>query len=94
MVIHWAGCLLEELDVLKEYKKVNISVNLGSIPKASGRSLTEIQRRITVEKSSMARLRNVTCNLKITKEKSERLIKTLVFPVFLVCGSNMDIEDR
>ena len=74
---------LPDFKVLNEYKKVETFINMGSTTEAIGGSWAEIRCRITLRKSAMTRLWNVTCNQKIFKEPRKDLIRTLVFPVVL-----------
>ena len=75
---------LPQSDVLKAYKKVDTFVYLGSTVQANGGSLAEIQCRIVLGKSAMTRLLNVTCNWKMSKEKTRwMLIRTFEFPILL-----------
>ncbi len=62
----------------------------------NGGSTAEIRRQIALGKSAMARLRNVTCNTKISRETRKGLIRSLVFSVVLYGAETWTLkkEDR
>ena len=61
IVVHWAKSLPVST-ALSEYEKDYAFVYLGSIIEADGSSSAEIQRRVALSKSAMAKLLNVACN--------------------------------
>lgn len=65
MVIDRAECLLVSTGQAEKFKNF---VYLGSMIEANRGCSEEIQRRITLGKSVMTRLRNITCNKKISRE--------------------------
>lgn len=64
-----------------EYEKVSRFVYLGSTVEAGKGSSAEIQCRIALSKSTMTRLRNITCSRNISRKT--KLIRLFVFSVFL-----------
>ncbi len=83
---------LPDSTALGEYEKVNTFVYLGSTVDANGGSSAEIRRRIALGKSAMTRLRNVTCNRIISRKTRKRLIKSLVFSVFLYASETWTLK--
>ena len=95
MVVYRAESLPNST-ALGECKKVNTIVYLGSIIESNEGSLMEIWRRIALGKAAMTRLRNITCSKNISRETRKRLIRSLVFSVFVYAAETwtMKAEDR
>lgn len=82
MIVDRSGVLdltgaLNELDVVNEFIYLESSVN------NTGDCTAEINRRITMAKSSMARLTKIWKDRAISLAVKTRLVRTLVFSIFL-----------
>ena len=82
MIIDRAGSL-QRSDELRELEQVHSFVYLGSLVSDTGSCKQEICRRIQIAKQAMTRLDKIWRDRGISRPTKVRLVKTLVFSIFL-----------
>lgn len=68
-------------------------IYLGTLITNKGGCMEEIKRRMAITRNAMERLRNIWKNRKITKTTKMRLVRTLVFPIFLYAAETWTLRE-
>ncbi|KAJ2946814.1 hypothetical protein O0L34_g16138 [Tuta absoluta] len=84
--------LLHQTDALDKYGKVSEFVYLGSLITSEGSCTEEIRRRSGMAKSAMANLDKVWRNRSIRRKTKVRLVRALVFSIFLYGAETWTIK--
>lgn len=74
-------------DVVQSY------VYLGALISNNGGCVDEVKRRMAITRNSMVKLKKVWRNRNITKATKVRLVRTLVFPIFLYAAETWTVRE-
>lgn len=74
-------------DVVQTY------VYLGALISNNGGCVDEVKRRMAITRTAMEKLRKIWRNRNITKTTKVRLVRTLVFPIFLYAAETWTVRE-
>ena len=86
------GKLLPDTAAPSGYEQVSQFIYLGSMVDSEGGSTKEIKRRIALARDATVRLTTIWKDRAITQGTKLKLLKTLVFPVFLYAAETWTIK--
>lgn len=84
--------VLPQTDVLKDFEKVEKMLYLGSLIDSNGGSTAEIRRRIVLAREATVKLTKIWKDRNLTRNIKLRLLRTLVFPIFLYGAETWTIK--
>ncbi|CAH2235409.1 jg13268 [Pararge aegeria aegeria] len=93
MIVDRMNNNLPEVSKIANCEVVQSYVYLGALVSNNGGCIDEIKRRMAISRSAMDKLQKIWRNRNITKATKIRLVKALVFPIFLYASETWTLRE-
>lgn len=93
MIVDRANNNSPEVTCIANCQVVQSYIYLGSLIANNGGCVDEIKRRMAISRSAMDKLKKIWGNRNITRATKTRLVKALVFPIFLYAAETWTLRE-
>ncbi|KAL0879221.1 hypothetical protein ABMA27_003004 [Loxostege sticticalis] len=93
MIVDRANDNSPEVKHIANCEVVQSYVYLGALISKNGGCIDEVKRRMAITRSTMSKLQKVWKNRNITKATKTRLVRSLIFPVFLYAAETWTLRE-
>ncbi|KAJ8710368.1 hypothetical protein PYW07_009734 [Mythimna separata] len=92
MIVDRANNNLPDVTQIANCDVVQSYIYLGALISNQGNCIEDIKRRMALTRAAMDKLKKIWKNRKVTKATKTRLVKTLVFPIFLYAAETWTLR--
>lgn len=93
MIVDRANNNSPEVTKIANCEVVHSYVYLGTLISNNGGCIDEVKRRMAITRTSMDKMRKIWRNRNITKATKIRLVRTLIFPIFLYAAETWTLRE-
>lgn len=93
MIVDRANNNLPDVTQIANCKVVSTYIYLGALISNNGGCVDEVKRRMAITRAAMDKMRKIWRNNNITKATKIRLVRTLIFPIFLYAAETWTLRD-